>query len=271
MDGTNPKVSFIPKGSLAREESFLERRRPRSAIGFIAGLAVIASVGGYAGLLFWSASLEKNVAAERDGINRIQQKFSDAPQISKAQVFLSRAEIARNLLNRHTVVAPVLTFLSDNTLESILYEKFSFVHDADMITLELSGEAPTYAALAYQGDVLRKKTKELSKFAISNVVLTKFSTVTFTLSLTFMPEYLSYSNNLSRIGNNSLQAGITAISGQSMGTSTISANISPNTATSTTEMEDVAVIPQKTETGAPAPSAEKQSALGSIWSRFKFW
>lgn len=277
MDSTIPKVSFIPKGSLVRETSFLERRRPQSAIGFIAGFVFVASVGSYAGLYFYSNFLEEKVVAKTDEINLIQQKFSDAPQISKAQVFRSRAELARELLDNHTVVSPVLTFLSENTIESILYEKFSFARGTDGAMVELTGEAPTYMALAYQGDILRKKTKELSKFEIGSVSLTEFGTVTFTLSLAFMPGYLSYSDNLNRIESTSFQEGVLDALGQSMGTSTISNDVSSNIATSTEKKTDTSRAQNaqkiKAEAGATTPPAEKQpeSVLKSIWSRFKFW
>ena len=212
------------------------------------------------------------VVAKRDEINLIQQKFSDAPQISKAQVFRSRAELARELLDNHTVVSPVFTFLSENTVESILYEKFSFESGTDGAMLELTGEAPTYMVLAYQGDILRKKTKELSKFEIGNISLTEFGTVAFTLSLTFVPGHLSYSSNLSRAESTSLREGVPDAFGQSTGTSTISSDIFSNIATSTETKGDTPPVQKvKAKASTATLPAEKQSALKSLWSRFKFW
>lgn len=283
MEGTTPKVSFIPKGSLVRETPFLERRRPRSVVGLVAGLVFTVSVGSFAGLSFYNDFLGKQVVAKTGEINLIRQKFSDAPQISKAQVFSSRAELAQDLLTRHTVVSPVFTFLSNSTIESIFYDKFSFVHDTDKMTLELSGEAPTYAALAYQEDVLRKKTKELSKFTVSNVSLTSFGTVAFTLLLTFTPEYLSYNSSLNRIDESFSQWEATATtSTQQMGTSTVltgaslgakidtATSTAVKTATGTVAIEDTAPV-QKKEESTEASSAGKQSAMKSFWSQFKFW
>ena len=75
MDSTNPKVSFIPKGSLVREESFLERRRPQSAIGFIAAFAFVLAVGSYAGLFYYNNALVIVVAEKRTEIKTAQKRI----------------------------------------------------------------------------------------------------------------------------------------------------------------------------------------------------
>lgn len=286
MDSTTPKVSFIPKGSLVRETAFLERRRPRSAIGFIAVLAFVASVGSYAGLYFYNDSLEKKVEAKTDEINLIQKKFSEAPQIDKAQVFRARTKIASELLDSHTLVSPVFTFLSDYTLGSILYEKFSFTRGADGATVELLGEAPSYAALAYQGDVLRERTKELSKFDINNVSLTKFGTVSFVLSLTFVPTHLVYADSLGDTDDRSLQEDMTifapeqgddtsgisgAVPDDLFSGSDMDSGVTSGADTITKTTEEGATVDQKAKTITTTPPPEKQSMLKSLWSRFKFW
>lgn len=199
MDGTNPKISFIPKGSLVREESFLERRRPRSAIGFIAGIAFVSTIGAYGGLYYYNGILNQEIATKTIEIKSAQKEFSDASEVSEAKVFRARADLVRELLNAHTVASPVFAFLSKNTTESILYDRFSFKKGPDGSTLELSGEAPTYAALAYQADVFRSQTKELLGFSVRDVSLTKFGTVTFTLAMVFVPDYLLYTNSLSTL------------------------------------------------------------------------
>jgi len=281
MDSTTPKVSFIPKGSLVRETAFLERRRPRSAMGFIAGLVFIASAGSYAGLYFYNGSLEKKVVERTDEINKTQKVFSDAPQVGRAQVFRARAELASDLLGKHTLVSPIFDFLSENTIGSILYEKFSFTRGTDGATVELVGEAPTYASLAYQGDVLRKNTEDISKFDIKNVSLTKFGTVSFVLSLTFTPDFLLYAKNFGDAKDISLQqqdvAAVVVLEQGTEASTVLVTDISSDTSTSTATSTDLStkveedVSPQKTKPSAVVPATEKQSVLRSLWSRFKFW
>lgn len=196
MDSTNQKVSFIPKGSLVRDEFFLERSRPRSVLGAIASVIFVLTTAAYFGLYYYNNSLNKVVAEKTIEIKKAQKEFSDAPEVGEAKIFRARAELARELLNSHTVTSPVLDFLSKNTLSSILYNRFVFKIDALGSTLELAGEAPTYAAVAYQADVLREKKTELASVSVRDVTLTNFGTVTFSLTMVFNPDFLLYTKNL---------------------------------------------------------------------------
>jgi len=298
MDGTNPKVSFIPKGSLIREESFLERRRPRSVIGVIAISIFILSIGTYAGLYYYNDLLGQSIAEKTDEIKKAQREFSSTPELNEAKVFRARADLARELLNAHKVVSPVFAFLSKNTTESILYNKFSFKNGADGLVLELSGEAQTYSALAYQADVLQGQTAEISKFSVNDVVLTKLGTITFVLVLEFNPEYLLY------ISNKSSLTDVTPTPALAIGAPDIVISVPKSTVstTSTTTLKAVPDYPVEapssggTEvdstvdsganslandwtvtsrdvatTSAAVKNTEEQSVLRGLWSKFKFW
>lgn len=288
MDGTNPKVSFIPKGSLVREESFLERRRPQSAIGLIAGFVFVSSIIAYATLYYLNDSLNKTVADKTIEINKAQQEFNDEPKVGEAKVFRARADLAHELLNSHKVTSPVFTFLSDYTTESILYDKFSFKNGPEGGILELSGEAPTYASLAYQVDVLKGQTKALSGFAVRDISLSKYGTVTFAFTMMFAPDYLLYTNNVSGLSvankeasklietsapvDNTLPSDTSAPITPS-GTVAPVTESNPITDTSVSSpSNDWAVVPIDTATTSePTTTTEKQSILRSLWSKFKFW
>lgn len=196
MVSSPPKVSFIPKSPLAQEESFLMRRRPRSITAYLAIFTFVVSVGSYIGFYFYEDSLKSDVAKTAESIAAAQREFLQSPVISEAKVFKARADLARDLLSQHIVISPVFSFLSSSTLESILYNSFTFKRDKGTWTLSLTGEAPSYASLAYQADVLHKKNKdgEFVSFSIDNISLTKSGTVTFALSVTFAQSQLLYTN-----------------------------------------------------------------------------
>ncbi|MFZ2303782.1 MAG: hypothetical protein WAV98_03285 [Minisyncoccia bacterium] len=294
MDSSNPKVSFIPKGSLVREESFLERRRPQSAIGLLAGFVFVLAVGSYAGLYYYNNILNKTVVEKTTDINKTQQGFKDAPEVGEARVFRARADLAHELLKKHTVVSPVFVFLSDNTTESIMYDKFSFKNSSDGAVLELSGEAPTYAALAFQADVFRNKTEELSKFSVVNVALTKFGTIAFNFTMTFNPVYLLYTNNVSGLNADALEkkelAEISApdISTQAsavdtdlipipMGVAVAPVILEPSPSASSAEsgaLADDLTVATRDEVATTTTTKKtpvEQSVLRRLWSKFKFW
>lgn len=287
MDGNKSNISFIPKKSLVRSESFLERPRPRSAIGFLAVIILILSIGSYVGLSFYKDTIDKKITAMTGEINNTQKRFEKAPQVEEAQIFLSRMSIAKEIMDAHVVASPVLEFISDNTISSVMFESFSLKQDGGSAIVELPGEAPTYAALAYQGDVLRKKTKELSSFLIHNVSLTEDGTVKFSLTLDFAPGFMSYVKNLRAVPEVPVVAPKTEIinpttkvatssvvsGGLPAGSSVIIAT-STNTLpialprVSTTSAMSSKVSPSTVQVSAVK---QEQSVFRSMWEKFKFW
>lgn len=282
MDGSNPKVSFIPKGSLVREDSFLERRRPKSVIGFIAGIFFVVSTGSYAALYYLNDSLNQTIATKRGEIQKAKEEFNNASEVGEARIFRARADLARELLNKHRVTSPVFTFLFDNTTESIMYEKFSFIVKPEGATLVLSGEAPSYAALAYQSDVLKLKERELSKFSIRDISLTKFGTIMFTLELVFRPDYLLYTKNLNTKGIEKepvvkIETKPVVATSTEMAPQTAQAEVSEvisgvptgdaleENVTDNMVAENVPIVEKSTDT------VQKRSILRELWSKFKFW
>ena len=176
-----------------------------------------------------------------------------------------------------------------------MYNKFSFKNSPDGLVLELLGEAPTYSALAYQADVLRSQTAEISKFSVRDVVLTKFDTITFAIEMVFNPEYLLYTNNLSSL----VVATSTPVINPPA--SLINAPIPPASTTSTPTLKavedypveppssnaeasfvpdsganslvnDWTVAPRDTATTSEAvKTTGEQPVLMLLWSKFKFW
>ncbi len=268
MYDSNSKVSFIPKGPIARGDSFLERKRPQSAIGFLAIVVFMASAGSYAGLYFYNITLVAEITTRTEDIKSVQAKFSGSKDVAQAKIFRARAEVVKELLASHVVVSPVFTFLSDNTLESVMYENFLFTNTGGVFTLELSGMAPTYASLAYQADKLRERTtKELVSFSIDNITLNKFGNVNFALKMVFSPKYLAYKADY-RTERSTLPvvapiATSSAILGVETSTTTTMFPASTTTSPSPTPSSIIRAITKST---VPAKVVES-----NWWLWFKFW
>lgn len=192
MVSNPPKVSFIPKNPLAREESFMERRRPRSITGFIAIFVFMASVGAYVGLRIYNASLTGDIKTKTSSINKTKAALAQSPEIVEAKIFRARTELAKDFLNTHVAISPVFDIIANNTLGSIEYSNFDFKRKDGSWQLELTGEAPSYASLAYQVDVLKKNTVDFNNFEISNIILTDIGSIRFTLAISFLQSQLSY-------------------------------------------------------------------------------
>ncbi|HAS84946.1 MAG TPA: hypothetical protein DCS23_02660 [Candidatus Yonathbacteria bacterium] len=289
MDGSNPKVSFIPKGSLVREESFLERRRPQSAIGLLSGIVFVLIVSSFVGLYYYNNKLNLVIVEKTMEIDEAKQKFKDVPEVAEARVFRARVDLANDLLNAHRVVSPVFAFLSDNTTESILYDKFSFKSDSSGATLDIGGEAQNYASLAFQADVLRGKTDELLEFSIDNISLTKFGSITFNLALVFKPDFLLYTKNVGGSSDTESQARESATDSTPAIIPPVSeeetVSVSIPEVVADTNVADSESVPQTTVTDSlsgdwtteqpsgvtSTPDTSEPSMLRKLWLRLKFW
>ncbi len=282
MTDNTPKISFIPKSSLVHEESFLERKRPKGIAEVLAVLVFVLSVGSYVFLYFYGNVLKEKNKKITNEIKDAQSIFSLSPDINEAKEFRYRVEIAEELLNARIAVLPVIDFIAQNTVQSILYEKFSFKHDGNKFTLSLTGEAPSYASLAYQAEVLSGKSKELHGFSIDNVVLTRFGTITFTIKADFVHEYLSYLNTKDRettgaiLSAQKLVISIGAPTVSSTTTTPLLPKLVYSVSTTTvvapsskvTLLPTLEVLPQ-TPTHVARPNT--YSSIKSFWLRFKFW
>lgn len=295
MNSNAPKVSFIPKNSLTHEDDAFGTSRPKSLVAALAVVIFAVTVGVYGGLLYYKSLLAEEIQKQTVKIKTAQDKLTKSPDVEKAKVFNTRAELARQLLDSHLVVSPIFDFLSLNTITAIKYESFAFKREVGIDSLELKGEAPSYASLINQLDIIKKKQIEISGFEIRDIGLTKLGTVTFTLKLSFVPGYLSYTNDQRKSNENAVfdtqtSAPMNAVSGtgqqmpqlgttspslavpvlQDSGT-TLDASVGQNAPTAPLSMTER--TPEKTESVDFTQSELLPSEGGSrsFWSWIKFW
>ncbi|MEK7460550.1 MAG: hypothetical protein AAB628_03315 [Patescibacteria group bacterium] len=295
MNSNAPKVSFIPKNSLTHGDDAFSASRPKSLVATLAIVIFVITVGVYGGLLYYKSLLAEEIQKQTVKIKTAQDIFTKSPDVEKAKVFNTRAELARKLLDSHIVVSPVFDFLSLNTVTAIKYESFAFKREMGIDSLELKGEAPSYASLINQLDIIKKKQIEISGFEIRDISLTKFGTVTFTLKLFFVPGYLSYTNDqrksnegvvfdtqtsalvnpvsvtgqqVSQLGTTSPSSAVPVLQTSSTTLDVSVGQSAPNAPLLTTER-----TPEKTEVTTSAQSELLPSEGGSrsFWSWIKFW
>lgn len=194
MNSNNPKISFIPKSSIARGDDVFGGSRPKSLVSFLAIVMFLLVGGAYIALYYYNLSLADKVDQKVSEIKVVQEKFLQSAEIQKARQFNDRAILTKKLLDSHVVVTPIFEFLSENTVSSIKYTNFIFKQEKDFQTLELSGEALSYSSLVNQLDILKNKKEEIASYSLSEVSLTNLGRVTFVIKIVFNPGYLSYTN-----------------------------------------------------------------------------
>lgn len=238
MTNDSTKISFIPKNSLIAQDPFLSRRRPRSVLGVLATLFLFVSVGAYAGLYAYEISLNNEIKKRTVEIQDTNKTLKESTVIAQAKIFQARTQIGKEILSNHVVVSPLLQFVADNTVQTVQLENFSFKQGPEGSRLVLKGEAPGYAALAFQSDVLKKQKEELLSFAITDVKLTPSGSVTFSLEENINPSFVSYGKNFKDINSVAPSASVEAETATKPPADINTSNVSTATTTTSASQKD---------------------------------
>lgn len=258
MTNDSTKISFIPKNSLIGQDPFLARRRPRSFFGVVATIVFFGSIVLYVGLYAYQISLGNQIKTRAEDIARINKEFKESKVIAQAKVFQARTQIGKEILAKHVMVSPLFKFIGETTLQSVLLESFDFKHTDAGSAVLLKGETSGYASLAYQSDVLKKQNEKLLGFVIRDVKLTPLGSVAFSLEEVVTPSFISYTQNF----KDTITVPVSAASAvpESSG-SEIQVNVTPDTASDSVPLGEVATMtakPQTSTTTAPKASSLRE-------------
>ncbi|KKU81646.1 MAG: hypothetical protein UY07_C0012G0005 [Parcubacteria group bacterium GW2011_GWA1_47_8] len=207
MNNDTTKISFIPQSPLVKKAGALAgQKRPVSILMVLAILAFILSAGSYGALYVYKASLISKIKQNTEKITQARDTLQNSPVIAQAKVFRERAMLGKALLDAHIVVSPIFTFLEDDTLQTVMYSQLTFTNKAGELKVAIKGEAPGYASLAYQSDVLKEEKSTLKDFVIKDVTLMPSGSVGFTLEGVFHPASLLYTEIQSGGGEEGVSA-----------------------------------------------------------------
>lgn len=213
MTSDPAKISFIPKNSLIGQDPILSRRRPRSILGVVATIFFLLNIAVYVGIYVYKVQLANQIKERTTAISATHKTFKSSQVIAQAKVFQARAEIGKEVLNNHVSILPIFDFISENTLQSILFRSFDFKYHPDGSRVVLKGEVPGYASLAFQSDVLKEKQQELLGFSVRDVELTSLGSVTFSLEQVISPSFTSYIESAKKVKDiDSIRIGLPAVS-----------------------------------------------------------
>ena len=124
---------------------------------------------------------------------------------------------------------------------------------------------------------MRKQSKELSKFSLTNFSLTPTGSVNFAFVMTFNPNYLLYENNLKSIVTPSNEIGEDIVDApidtKGIVDELVSIDAIGDDVTTTTDIasqSDIETNNIATTSESVAPDG-KPSVLRALWIKFKFW
>ena len=185
------QTSFIPK------KSFDTGAVPGgSAFGLfflVALLIFIASLVAAGGSFLYTQYLQSSLAAKAQQLQLAENAF-DPSAIADLVRLDSRINQAQTLLNKHTAASAVFAFLSQQTLQNVSWNSFTYtLADDGTAAMVLTGTADSFATVALQSDQFGGN-KLLKNVVFSAISISNTGGISFTVNANIDPSLILYSN-----------------------------------------------------------------------------
>lgn len=182
--------SFVPKRAIIPNEAALRPRGRTSFLMLISTIVFLAAIAATAGLFAYKALLTSTNKNKEVKIQEAIRTFE--PDLTKQLTVLkARIDAAKQLLQSHAAVSAFLALLEENTAQTIRYSNFAYSSVADKMIVTMKGESASYAAIAFQSDVL-SRNENLKSVIFSNLNLAESGLVGFDVKAEIDPKVVSY-------------------------------------------------------------------------------
>lgn len=151
-----------------------------AVVFFVVAVVIVGS------LFLYKSILQGNLTKGEAALKSLESQFP-IETIDKHEEVATAIAVSQKLLAGHLKQSDIFTFLEENTLQSIAYGSFSFAENDHKVTI--SGEAPSYQAVAQQANVFEQLDK-VSSATFSNLSLGSKGTVVFSLTILFKDSFL---------------------------------------------------------------------------------
>lgn len=178
--------AFIPK-TIQVPMSRAPLRGAFGVLPFLGTVLLLLALVTLGGVFFYRELLERQAQGLQASLQRLEADF-DPPLVQELSRVSRRIEASKNLLNQHHIPSGVFQFLEENTLPEVRFTNFSF--DVSAGSLNMSGEAKSYTALAHQDAILRKNPS-VRRFVLANFSLQPNGNIGFLVEISFVPQVTS--------------------------------------------------------------------------------
>ncbi|MBI2023778.1 hypothetical protein HYT00_00030 [Candidatus Giovannonibacteria bacterium] len=179
------ETTFIPK-PFGVDEAY---SKPKEYLGIfmVAGVVIFAlAVASLIGLIFYKQYLNGQIEGMTKDLKKLEADFGKSSIEEWARTAES-IELAKGVLSKHRFLSQALTFIQNNTLADIRFNKFDYESGKTRVLLGV--EAKSYEALAQQREVFLKDPA-VAKVGLSDFKLDSSGKVNFAVELTFNPSLL---------------------------------------------------------------------------------
>ncbi len=185
------ETSFLPQQPVSRGASPIHRKEP-IAIGMIIALVVFfITLSAAGGILLYKKNLERRIANEK-GELASKEAGIDMVEIAKLEVVSRHLVAAEKILYNHAAFSLVLDLLAQGTAVNIGYSQLSFTGGEQAPSIQLSGVAPSYSAVYFQGEAMRARPYVANSRIASVALDSRTGTVSFTMQVDLKQDALRY-------------------------------------------------------------------------------
>ncbi|KKP87384.1 MAG: hypothetical protein UR90_C0007G0022 [Parcubacteria group bacterium GW2011_GWC1_35_8] len=190
----NFQTSFIPKKPIIEERTVPARSVNFFTIISIFLLFTVLIVTG--GLYFYKGILATDITKKENDLNLAKNRFEPS-KITELQLLDKRLRSSTEILSRHIAISPIFRVLSDITMKTVRYTKFSYnigTEKDTKVTVKMSGQAVGYRSVALQSDlfVTKEEGKNFIDPVFSNLSLDDKGNVLFDLEFLVDPSFVDY-------------------------------------------------------------------------------
>jgi hypothetical protein len=188
----NFDTSFIPKRPIFKEEAGIRRHEPIPVVTLV-GFAIFFAALILTGLSFFFH--QKEATAVQDLATQLateKERFN--PQaIEELKAMSTRLQFAKQVVDNHVAVSPLLDLVQGVTLKSVYYTGFDLSKDEKTgYKLRLQGKAPDYGLLYAQVEAYRSEPRIRSVEVGSIQLEERTGGANFEVSLLLSPEVMKY-------------------------------------------------------------------------------
>src|SRR3989338_6042889 len=189
---TQFQTSFIPKkntipGMMSRGHEMVSLFFVISVIIFIITLIAALAVFSYKKILI------ERIATMNAELSSAKNAF-EPDLIDMLRKFSNRVEVAKKVVDNHSVLSPVFDLLENQTLVGITFDNFKYEsRDGAASLLSMSGQSKNFNSVALQSDIFGRE-KMIKNPVFSDLNLDQSGNVVFKFSASLDPPLTAYKN-----------------------------------------------------------------------------
>ena len=191
------KSSFIPKKPVSPVSMRQTRSKPVGFLLVLSSVVLVATALLAGGLFGYGIYLKNDLVLKQEAL-KIAKRDLQPALVQEIRRVDARLRHSQQLIENHLALSPVFSLLERSTLTSVQFTNFAYVFNPEGgVTLELSGIAPSFAALALQSDVLYGNPTTYKSVEFATVNLDAEGRVIFDLNLDIDRTVVGYKNLIS--------------------------------------------------------------------------